>query len=160
MLVFKPFGMFVAIALGFIAATWVRERSLERKQNRRRIAQLVEEEAILWEATDPSTRAESPTASQWEASTADARVAAAVRRAAQAEAEASEAILLAAQATTELQRLRRSVSRASAHRDEPPSGDESSDDEGWSHLPMAHQASECTLSGVPQLDRAVRLKED
>ena len=87
---FSVFGMFIAVVVGIAAAAWV-EHEREVSQRKRRVARVVDEAeaASLWEHGEPT-----PTAvPRLEASSADARVAAAVTRAAEAEAEAMQLAL-------------------------------------------------------------------
>lgn len=85
---FSVFGMLLAVVVGIAAAAWV-EHEREVSQRKRRVARVVDEAeaAALWEHGEPAPPAAVP---RLEASSADARVAAAVTRAAEAEAEAMQ----------------------------------------------------------------------
>ena len=87
--------MLLAVAVGALAAAWLQERS-DARARRRRVARAVATDAVLWAAEEASGSAElhAPVGEDELSSqraTADARVDAAVKRAAAAEAAAAEA---------------------------------------------------------------------
>ena len=100
-----PVEMMLAVVVGLAAAAWLHERGQERRE-RQRMHRLVEEDTALWETSGPHLDEQPPSPTARCDATADARVAAAVQRAAQAEADAAAALQLAHEAALELERLR------------------------------------------------------
>ncbi len=155
MLHFSPLGMLAAIAIGFVAAAWLQEAAHTR-QRRRRVARAVDEAeaAALWEHGEPS-----PTQSltRLGSNSADARVAAAVKRAAEAEAEAAEAIALAHEATVALEEARRSATRGELRSTTEgelvaASATDASDDD-WAEVSAASNGAHCPQCRWPRTVR-------
>ena len=119
-----PAEMMLAVVVGLAAAAWLHERRQERKE-RQFQRRLVAEDAAIWETSglDLDGRPASPSVRG--DATADARVAAAVQRAAKAEAESAAAMELAHEAALELERLRHQRCFSSLQLDLADGGDAS-----------------------------------